>query len=89
MNHIETNQQRNMQPRLLHRQVLQAVQILHLELPKHRTHLPFDDGSVRLFLGQPCDQDSRSLVQLASLLFHRHLLQQGFGAAVRVVVRER
>ena len=38
---------------ILHRQMLQAVQILHLELPKHRTHLPLDDGTSGFSFANP------------------------------------
>ncbi len=73
-----------MQPGLLHGQMLHAVQFFHLELPQHRTHLAPDDRVIRFFGCQPRDHLARGLIQLANLLFHRHLLQQGFGASVRV-----
>ena len=89
MDHVEADNQGNVQPGLLNGQMLHPVELFHVELPQHRANLPLGNGSIRLFTSQPRYHDAGSLVHLAGLLFHRHLLQQGLGAAVRLLAGER
>ena len=68
-----------MEARFLHRQMLQAVDLLHVDQPENRADLALGDQVVGLLRAEHGHHDAGRLVHLAHLLVDRHLLQQRFG----------
>ena len=81
MDHVETEEQRDSQPALLHSEMLQALDHGHIDRPQHRAHLSVADEVLgREVLGR--DWIGPDLGELADLLGEGHLREQGLDAAV-------
>ncbi len=87
VNHVKRKQDWNMQPRFFHRDVLQPIDLLHVDQPQHRPHLPLADQIIGLLAPQNRHRHARRLVKLPNLLVHRHLLQQSLRLPMRLFVR--
>jgi len=76
VDHIEADQQGDMQARSIDGYMLQTVDLFHIHQPQNRTHLSFCDGVVGNFLDKALKRNSRGLVQLACFFVDRHLLEK-------------
>src|SRR6202035_1452021 len=80
VDHIEAEDNRDVEARLLHSDVLQPVDLFHIDKPENGTDLALGDGVVRFLSSQPGHHDSGGFRKLAYLFVKVHLLEQSAGA---------
>ena len=87
---IKAKQQRDVQPRILHRDVLVMVGCRSVHYIDQRTQFAFlDHHVVILAVGSRAGRDAcGELVQLSGLLGQRHLAQQCFDLPVQILARQ-
>ena len=87
VDHVEAEQQRDVQPALLEGEMLQPIDLLRIGEPQHRADATVDVVRVCCRGDEPSQRDAGHQVELADLLLERHPAEQGVGANSRVGAR--
>jgi hypothetical protein len=79
MNHVKAKDDWNMKTRLFDRDMLKAIDLLDVHLPKDRTHPAFGNEIIWFLCSDARHHQAGRFIELTDLFVESHLLQERFG----------
>src|SRR3984885_3999707 len=79
MNHIKTKEDWNMKTRLFDRDMLKAIDLLDVHLPKNRAYSAFGNEIIRFLFSEARNHETGRFIELTDLFVESHLLQERLG----------